>query len=385
MNDLYFCERLRGADQFFGFAGEIWMFQNKKSDPFWIITALHTDTRHNCLAGGTHCGVVGAGEQDDWPTLDAAIAHIADKADDMRRKLAVSGLMDAHDADGMKAAIVCTRPLSDTERVAAFQFLGFIAKMIGDFVDPKNPHHVLIGGDMKTRAKDLSVASKIAPDNIVGQLPEDGGIGETGPPTALGVMETIDLAMKIYGEGKAWPKTMAVQGLGSVGEPLVREALAHGWEVTVADPKISQLKNLSFSLLAVQAVDPLEIHKQAVTVFAPCAANPIITPQTINTFCCKMIISAQNTDIDLVRAEELMLALHQRGIKPVVPGYACNFMGIAMLLWQSDLKQLPYHMILERELKRHYTRVRQMLLRAKDRDVPPYMVAQETIKEAILH
>lgn len=380
MEDMYFCEWKRGIEKRLNFSGEIGVFQERREDKYCVIAALHTDTSYRILAGGTHYGLLG--EDGDWSTLDAAVEHIVIKADDMRRKLLVSGLANARDADGAKFAIVCFRPLRPRERADAFRFLGRLSVDLSVYFGK----HMLVAGDVGTKPVDLSFAALSSPaafDHVAGQSPEYGGVGDTGLPTALGAMEAIELVYRIYGNGKSWARTMAVQGLGSVGGSLVREAVKREWDVAVADTNPKKVSELQASLPhPARVVDSSVIYTEPVTIFAPCAVHPIITKKTTGEFRCKMIISVQNTDIDRACAHELLTALHQRGI-PVALGPWINSMGIAMLLRQGDLKQLPYHMILEQELIRHHLNVSQMMTRAHDQNVPMYVIAEEMMERAI--
>lgn len=384
MEDMYFCDWLRGAEKRSNFKGEIGLFQERREDRYSIIAALHTETSRHILAGGTHCGLLGEGN--DWSTLDAAIDHMAVKADDMRRKLLVSGLAEAYNADGAKFAIVCFRPLIPRERASAFRLLGRLSVDLSRRFEK----HVLVGGDVGTRPGDLSFAALASSDafsHVVGQSPEYGGVDETGPPTAKGVMEAIELAFrmysKMYREGGLLTKTMAVKGLGSVGGSLVREAIKRGWDIVIADTNSQKINELQASLPhPMRMVESSHIHKESVTVFAPCAIHPVITKETAGEFQCKIIMSGQNNDVDPSEARHLAAVLHARGIA-WGPGYVNNPIGIAMLLRQKDRATLSYETIFGQEITRHKARVKQILWEAAGRGVPIFTVTEELIHAAL--
>lgn len=373
--NMFFCEWLRDAGKKLQFSGEIGMFQEKREDPYSIIAALCTDTSHRTLAGGTHYGLL----ESDWPNFDDAVDHIAFKAMDMRRKLAVSGLSKTHDVDGAKFAIVCTRLLTPSERANAFRFLGRLGKKLSE----EFQRLVLIGGDVGVKPVDLTFASDVAPYYIVGQSREYGGVDETGPPTAKGVMEAIELASRMYGKDSLWARTLGVKGLGSVGAALVKEALKRGWDVTIADTNPQKIADLQSSLLRpVRVVESSQVHKEPITVFAPCAIHPIITRASVGEFRCKMIMSAQNTDIKQTEAFDLAIMLHEMGII-WGPGYVNNPGGIAMLLQQKNLATLSYETILNQVIARHKTRAKQIFEEAVKRNVPIFIVAEEMIQAAL--
>lgn len=386
---MFLCEPLRQKGKELGFEGEIWLFQENEDDPFRIVVAV-CDTHWSRLAGGTHIGLIGDAE-DQWRDTDAAIAQTAIKARNMREKIILNHLHTRHDVDGMKAAIICTRELECGERERAFAFLGTVAATMSDGLGKT----CLVGGDAGTSPEDLLDAWHVAPRHIVGRPREDGGVGDTGMPTALGVADTINLICKIYGDN-IWPKTASILGLGKVGRVLAIVLAKGGWNLRLSDINCSLLyADLTADLVAAHRAETDRFftfhfvahtagHREAATVFAPCALHPIIRADTIGEFSShlKAIISAQNDEIDPTCAFELAYALHDRGIV-YVPGPAANPMGIQMLLREHDLGRMPYEEIFTEERVFHIGAVQSLLLQAKDEGSPPYAIAMERIATAL--
>jgi glutamate dehydrogenase/leucine dehydrogenase len=386
---MYVCERLWGKERELGFEGEIWFFQENEDDPFRIVAAL-CDTNRSQLAGGAHIGLIGP-QEDQWANADAAVAHIVGKTKNMREKIVLNGLHIRCDVDGMKVAIICTRPLERDERKRAFEFLGKVSIIMSDGIGKM----CLIGGDVRTSSEDLLHAWHVAPEHIVGRPREEGGIGDTGMPTALGAADTIYFVCTIYGDHTWSKKTVSICGLGKVGGGLARILMKDGYQLILSDSNPALYADLGSDLLAICPVKAdrfstfyfishRKVHREAATVFAPCAVRPIIRLDTIDEFSrsLKAIVSAQNDEIDLGCPFELAQMLHDRGIV-YVPGPAVNSLGIQMLLREHDLERIPYEEILIEERALHLDVLRSLLLQAKNEDRPPYAIAMERIARGL--
>lgn len=370
------CERLRKKEKELRFNGEIFAFQEDASDPYLFIVAARNTSRKR-LAGGVHCGVLGR----DWESPSDAVTHVAGKADNMHEKLFLHGLHERHDVDGLKVGIVCDHELSPKERMEAFLSLGHITEIVSEGLGKT----CLFGGDAGVSESDLLLAWSSAPDHIVGR-PYKGyrGTGETGPATAKGVAQTIDIAHRIRWQDSL-ERSVAVQGLGNVGMPLVGELLASGWYVTFADTNLERCRDVveRYRLSSTSMVSSGLIHTILCAVFVPCALHPIIRSDTINHFssALRLIVSAQNDEIEKEYADELVVALHEQG-KVYIPGPLANAMGIQMLLAEPTLAQRTYRDVLAEELRFHAAVVESVATQARDEKRSVYSVVCERIRLA---
>lgn len=162
-----------------------------------------------------------------------------------------------------------------------------------------------------------------------------GGSGNPSVPTARGVLRGMEAALAHSGRGGLAGKTVALQGLGHVGEPLVgflrergvarvigsdidpsrREALlakfppAPGWELVV---RIVERQDLS-------------ILAEPADVLAPCATGGILNPRSIPTIAAPIVCGAANNQLEDPERDDLLLA--ERNIL-YLPDFLVNRMGI---------------------------------------------------------
>ena len=91
------------------------------------------------------------------------------------------------------------------------------------------------GADVGTGPADMVLIAQHVP-RVYGLPIEQGGAGELGTPTALGVLFGILVCCElIFGSTDLSARTVLVQGVGSVGGALVQMLLDAGCEVKFSD------------------------------------------------------------------------------------------------------------------------------------------------------
>ncbi len=161
--------------------------------------------------------------------------------------------------------------------------------------------------------------------------PELGGSGNPSEPTARGVVAGMEAAFT-YLNDSLEGKTIAVQGLGHVGLPLIKflfeknVAKIIGWDifpdVVEAAKKEFEGKNIEFNLIE---KNDNSIFATQCDVFSPCATGAILNEKTIPMLRAKIVCGAANNQLeDPVNDDK---ALHKRGII-YVPDFLTNRMGI---------------------------------------------------------
>lgn len=376
---MFICERLQKKEKELAFGGELWMFHEKgkkESLPYRFVGAF-CDTSRQRLAGGVQYGVLGR----EWPTFSDATDHIAAKAYNMHEKIVLHGLDKRHNMDGLKVGIVCERELSPQERTEAFVSLGHVAEMASAYTG----RTCLFGGDSKVSSKDLLIAWKETPDYIVGRPRENGGVGETGPVTATGVAQAIEIFNRVLWEQSLRP-SIAISGLGGVGMALLREMRMRYWFTMIADTVLEQCLTAikECGLSEKNIVSAGRIHTTSCAVFAPCALFPIIRSDTIHEFSSddlRLIVSGQNDEIERSRADEFAQMLWARGIE-FSPGPLNNSVGIQMLAAEDQLVGKTYKELLAEELGFHAAVVESVATQARDENRSVYSVVQERIRSA---
>ncbi len=166
--------------------------------------------------------------------------------------------------------------------------------------------------------------------------PELGGSGNPSAPTARGVVRGMEAALAWRRQGTLAGKTVTVQGLGHVGEPLVDLLRQRGVaRVVGTDIDAARVAALTrrhaaaapgFALQA-RAVAPDDdaILAEPADIFAPCATGGILGPDTIPRLAAGIVCGAANNQ--LLDADRDDLLLHQRGIL-YMPDFLVNRMGI---------------------------------------------------------
>jgi glutamate dehydrogenase (NAD(P)+) len=165
--------------------------------------------------------------------------------------------------------------------------------------------------------------------------PALGGSGNPSVPTARGVVRGMEAALHHLGRGDLSGKTIAVQGLGHVGGPLVGMLRERGVaRVVGTDVDAARCAELArqfpsgngFTLEArVVERDDLSIFTEPADVLAPCATGGILSPRTIPAIAAPIVCGAANNQLEDPERDDLLLA--GRGIL-YLPDFLVNRMGI---------------------------------------------------------
>ncbi len=161
---------------------------------------------------------------------------------------------------------------------------------------------------------------------------ELGGSGNPSVPTALGVVRGMEAALTHLGLGTLEGKTVAVQGLGHVGEPLVSFLHERGVARIVGsdiDPsRDAALRalcpGLDLDLRTVERGDN-SVLAEAADIVAPCATGGVLNPVTIPGIKARIVCGAANNQLEDPERDDRLL--EQAGIL-YMPDFLVNRMGI---------------------------------------------------------
>ena len=161
--------------------------------------------------------------------------------------------------------------------------------------------------------------------------PTVGGSGNPSIPTARGVVRGMEAALKHLGRGTLAGKTVAIQGLGHVGEPLVGFLAEKGVAKIVGsdiDPGRRELAGrfpgLDLEIRIVERGDNSIVAEPA-DVVAPCATGGILNPQTISAIRAPVVCGAANNQLEDPERDDVLL--QERGVL-YLPDFLVNRMGI---------------------------------------------------------
>jgi leucine dehydrogenase len=277
----------------------------------WMFIAIHS-TALGVATGGTRFK--------GYPTPKEALQDAMRLAEGMTYKWAGIGFPRG----GGKAVIGSSKELSRDEREGLLSRYGaWLRDLKGVFET---------GPDLGTTPSDMDLIRKEY-SGIFGCTAEAGGQGDPGPYTALGVFSGIQASCaRVFGSANLSDRSVIVQGVGSVGEPLIRYLVEAGCEVRFSDVdadrigKIRAQFNLDF-------IDPQEVYAESCDVFAPCAAGGILNAKTIPALKCPIVAGGANNQLENPEDAD---GLKHRGIL-YAPDFIINAGGALYLVSMESM------------------------------------------------
>ncbi len=169
-----------------------------------------------------------------------------------------------------------------------------LLRAFGQAVDSLNGLYIC-AEDMGCALDDVKTISETT-KYVVG-LPHEKSSGDPSRYTAWGTFLGIkSVIKKIYNTNTVKDKTIAIQGLGSVGEKLVKMLYLEGAKLILTDVDTKKLKDMKLMYNAV-IVKPDDIYDVKCDVFSPCALGGIINSNTIPRLKCRAIAGCANNQL----------------------------------------------------------------------------------------
>ncbi|WP_299794222.1 Glu/Leu/Phe/Val dehydrogenase [uncultured Shewanella sp.] len=160
----------------------------------------------------------------------------------------------------------------------------------------------------------------------------EGKSGDPSPFTALGTYLGIKAAVKHQrGLDSLKGLKISVQGVGHVGYYLCRHLHEEGAELIVTDIHQSSLDKVATEFGAT-IVEPQDIYKQDVDIYAPCALGATINDVTIPQLKATIVAGCANNQLAELRHGE---KLKELGIL-YAPDYVINAGGIINVSFEKD-------------------------------------------------
>jgi glutamate dehydrogenase/leucine dehydrogenase len=214
---------------------------------------------------------------------------------------------------------------------------------------------------------------------------EIGGSGNPSISTARGVIAGMEAALAFCNLGTLAGKTVAVQGMGNVGEPLIdnlfKQKVAR---VVAADVNPNYMKRLqdkyrteNFDGRLVDK-DNHSILFEEVDIVSPCAIGATLNPKTIPKIKATIICGAANNQLEDSDRDDQML--YEQGIV-YVPDFLVNRMGIVNCA-NEQYGYIKNDPLIENHFSRDwqysvYQMTRQVFIESKSKNIPPAKVANE--------
>ena len=203
----------------------------------------------------------------------------------------------------------------------------------GDLVESLHGTYVT-ACDMNTGPPDMDVIAERS-SSVLGRTEAKGGSGTSAPNTAVGVFHGIRSAVgHAFGSDDLDGRTVAIQGVGAVGDPLSRLVAGAGARLTLADVDDVRAKELAEELEA-EVVPADRIAEVECDVFAPCATGGVLNAEAIPSLRCRVIAGAANNQLGQPADAE---RLAERGIL-YAPDYVVNAGGVIHLVGYEMLHE----------------------------------------------
>lgn len=206
--------------------------------------------------------------------------------------------------------------------------------------------------------------------------PGDAGPGELGESTAEGVFMGMAAALRSRFGETAWPdRKVVVQGLGAVGEGVVRRAVEHGATVVGADVDEDHAKRVA-ERFDIELVDPARAIEEECDVFSPNALGGLFHDLTVGRLRCRVIAGGANNQLARALVGD---ELHDNGIL-YTPDFVINAGALVRgTIFHLEQRREPVEAI----GLRIGAAAERILERAKDEDDAPARVAVRLAEERI--
>lgn len=261
---------------------------------------------HNTVLGPALGGTRMWAYQSEWHALNDVLRL----SRGMTFKAAITGL----NLGGGKAVIIGDAKTQKNDD---------LMRRFGQFVDSLSGKYIT-AEDVGMETRDMDVIREVTP-HVTGISENKGGAGNPSPITAYGVYMGMKAAAKYqFGTDNLDGKKILVQGVGHVGETLVKYITDEGAKVIINDINEARLEELSKKYGA-NVVLGNDIYGLDVDIYSPCALGATINDATISQLKAKVIAGAANNQLaDEVRHGML---LKEKGIA-YAPDFLINAGGI---------------------------------------------------------
>lgn len=329
------------------------VFCYDKATGLKAIIAIHNTTLGPSL-GGTRMW--------NYQSDAEAINDVLRLSRGMTYKAAISGLQ----LGGGKAVIIGDARKDKTE--AMFRRYGqFIESLGGRYITAE---------DVGTSVADMVNVRKET--KHVSGLPEsNGGSGDPSPVTAYGVYMGMKASAKeMWGNDSLSGKKIIVQGVGHVGENLVRLVTEEGAKVFISDINKEQLAHVN-KLYNAEVVDNSTVYDIDADIYAPCALGATVNTENLDRLKVSIISGAANNQLADENIHGRMCA--EKGIL-YAPDFLINAGGLINVF--SELKGYNRNAALD-QTKHIYNTTLEIFAKAKKESITTIEAAKKIAEERI--
>ena len=260
-----------------GWDGEQWVHRLDQASGAHLFVAVHSTVLGPGM-GGTRLKV--------YPTPEDGLADALRLSQAMTFKQAAAGLPYG----GGKAVIAAPgipAPGTPERRDLFLRHADLIDSLGGTY---------FTAADMNTGPADMDTMFERTPF-VLGRSPENGGSGESGHGTAIGVFHGIKAAaLHALGSDDLTGLTVLVQGVGSVGGRLAHHLHGAGAKVLVVDTDPARANTVAGEVDG-DTVPVADALTTACDIFAPCATGGVLSRESIPALACRVVAGAANNQL----------------------------------------------------------------------------------------
>ena len=330
--------------------GERIVIQRDHPTGAWIIIAMHS-TRLGPACGGTRMKT--------YPDLEAAVQDALNLAESMSYKFATIGFP----CGGGKAVIALPAQFDAQARPGVLRRYGTLIHQLGGLFQ--------CGADVGTSPADMDIIAETGAPYVFSRTPQAGGAGNSGPPTALGVFNSMQaICEQLFGAESLAGKRILIQGVGSVGGRLIELLQPTGAEILFSevDPKLIEEWHGKRGIPFVPAE---QVYDTPCDLFSPCALGGILNQDTIPRLRCRAVVGSANNqlkepeDAERLQARQILYA----------PDFVTSFGG-AMAIYGQEALHWSRAEAEERVANNIKEALRQVFALARAEQIPPDTAAR---------
>ncbi|MBN2694344.1 leucine dehydrogenase [bacterium] len=195
---------------------------------------------------------------------------------------------------------------------------------------------------------------------VLGLSEKYGGSGNRAKHTAQTVLQGMKAAAKErFGEASLKGKKISLQGLGYVGEALIRLLVDEGAILTVTDLDYDKIKQIQDINSSIKAVKPKEIYSVEADIFSPCAFSSLMTLDNAKELKASIIAGSANNVFENDEAENYII---DNGVL-YIPGFVINAGDIIQV--SNELKGMSEEKT-DEEIKQIFYKTIKLIQKSKD-------------------
>lgn len=281
----------------------------------------------------------------------------------MTYKSSVAGL----NLGGGKAVIIGDAKTQKNEALMR-RFGKFVNSLSGKYITAE---------DVGVNTKDMEYI-KMETDFVSGLAENMGGSGDPSPVTAYGVYLSMKASAKEkWGNDSLSGKKVVVQGIGHVGESLVKHLVKEGAKVSIFDINTERLKAVGKETGAEVITDGNSIYDMDMDIYAPCALGATVNTDTLNRLKCSIICGAANNQLADENVHGKLVI--EKGIL-YAPDFVVNAGGIINVFYELEGYNRERAMS---HAEKIYDTTLNIFKVSKEQNIPTYMAANRIAEKRI--